>query len=172
MRKSIIFFAISILFSSPMYAQIESPVKPEREEKTVTMTQQKMVEIVQELVSETEGTANNLSFLHDGITITMVSDVAADRMRLVASVIDVEQLNEEQILATLVSNYHLALDARYAIGGTVLYATYIHPLSPLTKEQLLSGIRQVATLSKTFGSSYTSGEMTFGVQVEEDSVEI
>jgi len=126
------------------------------------MTQATMVEIVKELVGETEGSAGNLSFTYEGIAITMVSDVAADRMRLVAAVIGAEQLEQEQLIATLVSNYHLALDARYAIGGNVLYSTYIHPLSPLSKEQLLSGIRQVASLSKT----------TFGVQIEDERVEI
>ena len=136
------------------------------------MTQAGMVEVIKELVGETEGPDNNLSFTYDGIAITMVSDVNADRMRLLAAVIDVEQLDEEQIFATLVSNYHLALDARYAIGGDVLYSTYIHPLSPLTKEQLLSGVRQVANLSKTFGSTYSSGEMSFGVQIQDERLDI
>lgn len=170
MRKLLFLIILSGLLATISYAQTQSA--PESSQDDSRMTQARMIEIVKELVGETDGPDNSLSFTYDGIAITMVSDINADRMRLVAAVIDAEQLNEEQILATLVSNYHLALDARYAIGGNVLYSTYIHPLSPLTKEQLLSGVRQVASLSKTFGSGYTSGELSFGVQLQEERLDI
>jgi len=89
-------------------------------------------------------------------------------MRLVSPVIEASNMSEQQIIASLVSNYHLALDARYAIGSGVLFSTYIHPLAELTESQLISAVRQVATLSKTFGTTYTSGELSFGVQAEEE----
>jgi len=172
MKKLATLLLLSSLFAGFSYAQTSDSPDPTPEFKETQMTQARMVEIIRELVEETEGPDNSLSFTYDGIAITMVSDVNANRMRLLAAVIDAEQLAEEQMLATLVSNYHLALDARYAIGGNVLYSTYIHPLSPLTKEQLLSGVRQVANLSKTFGSTYSSGEMSFGVQIQEERLDI
>ena len=134
MQKFAFLLLLSSLFIAFTHAQTSRSPIPESELREPKMTQARMVEIVKELVEETEGPDNSLSFVYDGIAITMVSDVNANRMRLLAAVIDVEQLTEEQILATLVSNYHLALDARYAIGGNVLYSTYIHPLSPLTKD--------------------------------------
>ena len=167
MQKNAVLLILLSLYMAFSQAQTNQIQSPEAQQSEPQMTQAQMVEIIKELVEETEGPDNSLSFNYEGISITLVSDVNANRMRLVAAVIGVDQLNEEQIMATLVSNYHLALDARYAIGGNVLYSTYIHPLSPLTKEQLLSGVRQVANLIKTFGSSYTSGEMSFGVQTQE-----
>ena len=62
----------------------------------------------------------------------------------------------------MVSNFHLALDARYAIAKGVLYAAYIHPLKELTEQQLQSAVIQVSTLRLTFGTTYTSGALTFG----------
>ena len=94
----------------------------------------------------------------------MISDTAANRMRLASAVVNASDMSDEQIISSLVSNYHLALDARYAIGNGVLFSTYIHPMAELTKTQLLSAIRQVSTLNKTFGTSYTSGELSFAVQ--------
>ena len=71
-------------------------------------------------------------------------------------------LSDDHLRAAMVSNFHLALDARYAIGNGVLYATYIHPLRELTKDQLQSAVRQVSNLKTTFGSTYTSGELQYG----------
>jgi len=137
------------------------------------MTQAKMANIIKELVDETQGPDNNLSFVYDGVSISMVSDDNANRMRLVTPITAASEMSEQQVIATLVSNFHLALDARYAIGNGVLFSTYIHPLAELSRDQLISAVRQVSTLSKTFGSSYTSGELTFGVQTpEEERIEI
>jgi len=93
-------------------------------------------------------------------------------MRIVAPVIEATQLTEEQILSSMISNYHLALDARYAIGDGILYSVYIHPLAELTETQLVSAVRQVATLRNTFGNGYTSGELTFGVEAQEERLDI
>jgi hypothetical protein len=37
----------------------------------------------------------------------------------------------------------------------------IHPLSPLTKEQVVSAIKQVAAARESFGDSYSSGTLFF-----------
>jgi hypothetical protein len=106
----------------------------------------------------------SITFTYDGAQLIAMVAEEANRMRLVSPVISATDLNEAQLAATLVSNYHLALDARYAVGDGVLYSAYIHPLKELTVQQLISAIRQVATLRNTFGTSYTSGELSFGIQ--------
>ncbi len=60
------------------------------------------------------------------------------------------------------TNFHSALDARYVTSNGLVYAAYIHPLSPLRREEILSVLRQVAELVKTFGTPYSSGELSFG----------
>ena len=60
-------------------------------------------------------------------------------MRLISPVIaDYEQAwSRLRLMLLLISNFHLALDARYAVSDGYLYAAFIHPLSrTLTPEQL------------------------------------
>ncbi len=164
------FFAIALTIVSALSAanahgQATEPAEPENEAtREAPMTQSRLADIVKNLVDETQGSGNVLAFNYEGVNITMVSDAAANRMRLIAPVIEADKLTEQQVAATLVSNYHLALDARYAIGDGVLVSTFIHPLAELTRSQLLSAIRQVANLKKTFGTTYSSGELSYGVQ--------
>jgi len=176
MKLATLLISASIFWGSHVHAQSEEPTRPLSEPETApraVMTQSEMAKIIKELVEETQGSDNNLSFIYDGVTITMVSDARANRMRLVSPVIEAGNMSDQQVIASLVSNYHLALDARYAIGSGVLFSTYIHPMAELTKNQLLSAVRQVATLSKTFGTTYTSGELSFGVEAaEEERIEI
>ena len=97
-----------------------------------------------------------------GVTVTVITDVRADRMRMVAPVASVSELSSEHVQAILVANFHTALDARYAVGEGVLFSTFIHRLSTLHELDVESGVRQTATLAATFGSSYSSGELIFG----------
>ena len=144
--------------------QPESLTEPET--TSAGMTQSELKKIITEIAENVQGSANNITFYYNGANMALLSNVAANRMRIIAPVISAKDMSEQQILASLVSNYHLALDARYAIGDGVLYSVYIHPLKELTDEQLVSAVRQVATLRNTFGTSYTSGELSFGIQTQ------
>lgn len=132
------------------------------------MTQEQMATIIAELSDTYQsgdgGSLSNIQFVYNDVAMALVSDAANNRMRIIAPVAEADKLSQEHLLASMVSNFHLALDARYAIGNGVLYSTYIHPLKELTKEQLISAVRQVATLKSTFGTSYTSGELSYGSQ--------
>lgn len=129
------------------------------------MSPNRLIETISSLGKDVVVNKNgNITFTYDGAQLIAMVAEEANRMRLVSPVISATDLNEAQLAATLVSNYHLALDARYAVGDGVLYSAYIHPLKELTMQQLISAIRQVATLRNTFGTSYTSGELSFGIQ--------
>lgn len=135
---------------------------------TTGMTQTELKKIITEIAENVQGSPDHITFYYNGANMELLSNVPANRMRIIAPVVSAKGMNEQQILASLVSNYHLALDARYAIGDGVLYSVYIHPLKELTDEQLVSAVRQVATLRNTFGTSYTSGELSFGVQAQKE----
>lgn len=169
-----------LIFATATFAQANDDDKPivpapelsDAEKQTSGMTQEKMADIARELAGEIQGPPNNFTFSHNGVPITVVSDAKANRMRILAPIIGIEQLTEEHYLKTMIANFHLALDARYAIGGSMLYSTFIHPMQELTKTQLLSAIRQVSTLRSTFGSTYTSGELSFGLQAPDEKLSI
>jgi len=129
-----------------------------------TMSMDKIKEIIAKIDEAVEEENGNLTFHYDGAPLMLISDETVDRMRIVSPVIEASQMTQEQIVASLISNYHLALDARYAIGGGILYSAYIHPLADLTEKQLVSAVRQVASLRNTFGQGYSSGELSFGAQ--------
>jgi len=53
------------------------------------------------------------------------------------------------------------LDARYCIANGVLWSAFIHQLSILTDEELLSGLAQALTAAASFGTTYSSGALIF-----------
>ena len=160
-RRLMVVLLLSLFVSVSSVAQEENSNPPEKTYR-VDMTQQAMAEIITELVGEYQGTPNNLQFIYNDVPMALVSDEGNNRMRLFAPITSVDNLSEELLQAAMVSNFHLALDARYAIGNGILYATYIHPLKELTKEQVQSAVRQVSSLRSTFGSTFTSGELLYG----------
>jgi hypothetical protein len=105
---------------------------------------------------------NGATFTIDGITVTLVFDVRADRMRLISGITSDEGLEQAQLHRLMQANFDSALDARYAIAQGTVWSTFIHPLSSLTQDDFISGIAQTVTLVKTFGTTFTSGAFVFG----------
>ena len=68
----------------------------------------------------------------------------------------------EELMRVMQANFDAALDARYAVAQGRLWSVFIHPLGDLNKDEFLSGLGQVVNLALTYGSSYTSGALTFG----------
>ena len=60
------------------------------------------------------------------------------------------------------ANFHSALDARYAVSEGIVYALFLHPISSLTPQQIVSALDQVVSLVTTFGTSFSSGQLQFG----------
>lgn len=125
------------------------------------MTQQRLHQIIAATGSNVRVEGNAVAFQLGEVTLLCISDPNADRMRIIAPVKRVEEASAEEILAAMQANFHTALDARYAISHGVIYAAFIHPLSPLTAEQVVSAIRQVASAHATFGDSYSGGTLFF-----------
>lgn len=103
-----------------------------------------------------------VQFIYREVMMALVTNTRFDRMRIVAPIIEIEEMTEDQLMAVLEANYHTALDARYASSDGVLYAAFIHPLSPLTDGEFQDALGQVASLVRTFGSTYSSGSIRFG----------
>ena len=96
------------------------------------------------------------------ISVIVLADPNANRMRIFSPVINAEELTSEQMQRMMLANFHTTLDARYAIANSgIVVSTVIHPLSSLQERDLLSALNQVSSLATTFGSSYTSGEQLF-----------
>lgn len=132
-----------------------------QEAPRAAMTQQRLHEIIAATGSNVRVDGNVVAFQFGEVALLCISDPNADRMRIITPVKRVEEASSEEILAAMSANFHSALDARYAISQGVIFAAFIHPLSPLTAEQVVSAIRQVASARATFGDSYSGGTLFF-----------
>ena len=91
----------------------------------------------------------------------VIADPAADRMRAIAPIREVEGIAPEDLHRMMQANFDSALDGRYAIAQGTLWAAFIHPLSPLEKNEFISGLGQVVNLAKSYGTLYSGGALTF-----------
>ena len=149
-----IFFSTIILFVVAANAG-EAPV-------STPMTQERLHDLILEVGADVLISANVVRFSYDGANLLCISDAAADRMRIISPIVELSETDSEQLLLALAANFHSVLDARYALSDGVIYAAYIHPLGPLSDEEVISAIRQVARARNTFGDEYSSGELFFG----------
>ena len=128
------------------------------------MSQEALAELIHAIDPEATGPPGGLEFTHDRVKMVCISDATHGRMRIIAPVRAVSDLSGSQVAAVLEANYHSALDARYGTSQGIVYAAFIHPLAPLSPEEVWSAVQQVANLVHTFGSTYSSGELVFNEQ--------
>ncbi|NNL18873.1 MAG: hypothetical protein HKP37_09060 [Boseongicola sp.] len=144
-------FALT-LTASPMLAQ-ETPDG---------MTPGRLLDILLALDPETQPAGNGVALTIEGVPMLVVVDPLADRMRAMVSIRSVEGMSAEDLERVMQANFDTALDARYAVANGRLWGVYIHPLSPLRDEQLISGIGQTVNLALTYGSLFTGGALSYG----------
>ncbi|MEO0509568.1 MAG: hypothetical protein AAF065_06890 [Verrucomicrobiota bacterium] len=127
------------------------------------MTGASLESIIREVaVEDVNVNGNIIEFAFQGVSLVCIYDQTHNRMRIISPIVDYAEITNEQKDRMMQSNFHSALDARYASSGGVLYSAYIHPLASLSREDVLSAIYQVASLSLSFGKEYSSGILTFG----------
>ncbi|EDM79427.1 hypothetical protein PPSIR1_34912 [Plesiocystis pacifica SIR-1] len=133
-----------------------------------------LLEALAELIARTcddfQRSETHWQFVHGGIPMACLFDREHDRMRFVAPITELENLDEATKDAVLEANFHSALDARYGSSNGLLFAAFVHPLSSLDLDLAHSALSQVASLVHTFGTYYSSGHLEFlvpGHEVEE-----
>jgi len=136
-----------------------------------TMTQDAMEKTIISHVEVITQKKGYVVFMFKKVKMALVSDVKHDRMRIIAPITEYSVLTSEIKDVVMESNFHSALDARYAVSKGVLYSAYIHPMSPLTKQELESALNQVSTLALTFGSTYSSGVLIFNGKAQKPKSE-
>ncbi len=126
------------------------------------MTPAAMAELVKKFDPEAQVRNNLIAFKLQTREILIVHDEKSDRMRALTPIAPSRILNEAVLLRMAQANYDSALDARYAVADDLVWSVFIHPLSSLQQEELISAIAQVVTAAETFGATYTSGATVFG----------
>ena len=116
-----------------------------------------------ELAPNYEGGDGQWTFELYDVDMLLLTDEAHDRVRLISPVADASVLEPGQLRTLMEANFDRALDAKYAIWRDAVWATFVHPLSELTKSELRNAIRQVANLRRNYGGSYSSTELLYRV---------
>ena len=121
-----------------------------------------LLTIITTIDAEAQLVGNGATFTIDDTVVTLVFDINADRMRLFSQIAPSDGLSGPQLRRLMQANFDTALDARYAVAQGQLWSTYMHPLTSLTQDDFVSALAQTVTLVKTYGTTYSSGAMSFG----------
>ncbi|MGJ8618064.1 MAG: hypothetical protein ACSHWS_14575 [Sulfitobacter sp.] len=148
-------FALILL---PGVALSQDPLGPSEP----PMSLERLGDIVRALDPDLVVRGPALEFTLDDIPVVVIADARADRMRAMVPIASAEGLTPDDMMRMMQANFDSALDARYAVAHGRLWGVFIHPLSPLEKDQFLSGLVQTITVAKTYGTAYTGGAAIFG----------
>ncbi|MHA7857270.1 MAG: type III secretion system chaperone family protein [Henriciella sp.] len=150
--------------AEPPTAQEETAPESSPEEEVLPTVEAAaaLLAIVTAIDEDARLTANGATFTIDDTMVTLVFDVNADRMRLFSQIRPSDGLSGPQLRRLMQANFDTALDARYAVAQGQLWSTFMHRLTSLTQEDFVSALAQTVTLVKTFGTTFSSGAMSFG----------
>ncbi len=148
--------ALMLIFLAGSLAAQETP------EAEPSMDYERLGKIIFALDPEAQPRGPGFQLTVSDVPVLVITDINADRMRAMVPIRSAEDLTPEDMQRMMQANFDSALDARYAIANGTLWAAYIHPLSPLEKDQLISGLAQTVNIAKTYGSLYSGGAQQFG----------
>ncbi len=157
--------ALALILVAQAHAEQSEPGNKAAPSETVgqAMTLDRLNELIMAVDEEAVRQNDTMWQLKvEGVQAVVVTDPSHDRMRIVVGIAQAANLDQAMLLRLLQANFDTALDARYSIARDTLWGTFIHPLSPLTDEQFLSGLGQTVNLARTFGSTFSSGALSFG----------
>ena len=126
-----------------------------------SMTTTAMGKLLESYLTDLEGEKGFWRGNRDEVPVFVFSDDEHDRMRLMAPIGVVEELDPDLLHVLLQANYDRALDARYAMRNKELWAVVVHPLATLATDDLPSMFDQVVMLVKNTGTTFASTELVF-----------
>ncbi|MGH7741578.1 MAG: type III secretion system chaperone [Candidatus Eiseniibacteriota bacterium] len=131
------------------------------------MTTAAISKLIESYLTELEGRSGFWRGLREQVPVYVFCDDKNDRMRLMAPVGELRELDPAVLQVLLQANYDRALDAKYALRGLEVWAVSVHPLATLAPDDFASFIEQVVKLVKNTGSTYASSDLVFLASGEE-----
>lgn len=155
----LLIFLMTILTVSSLQAQ----------KKTFDMDNEKMGKILEEegdvLAESVEG---YWQVVYHQRPILVITDQDHNRMRIISPIIKQNEMALQQYEEVLLAQFDRALDVKYALYDEILWSVFAHPLQELTEEQFKDALSQVFYAAENFGTSYTSTDIIFGGEGEEE----
>ena len=164
MKTLPVLIAIMMAATVPAWAQETSDAHKPAAAAEGSMTVARMGEIIRRLDDKARKAPNGdaWQFHVEKVPVVVVTDAGNNRMRIMIALKRADKMTLEELLRLSQANFDTALDARYAIAKGLLWATYIHPLSTLHHKQFIEGIGQTVNAAKSYGTTYSSGLLSFG----------
>lgn len=156
MKQFIIIFISILLFTTAITKSFAQKMNNE--------TIEEIIYIVADSVRGIEG---NWQFILKDRLLICVTDKNNNRMRIMTPIIEQKKLAYTDMLKLMESNFHTALDVKYAIADDLLWSVFIHPLRELSRKQVVDAIQQVYTAAHTYGTTYNSTGLNFPNRREE-----
>ncbi len=126
------------------------------------MTTAAIGKLLDSYLTELEGGDGFWRGMREDVQIFVLSDDSHDRMRIMAPIGELRELEARVLQMLLEANYDRALDAKYALRGKEVWSVSVHPLATLAPDDFASFLDQVVRLVKNTGSTYASSDLVFG----------
>ena len=140
------------LLSAPAFAQ----------EREAAMTGERIGAILKAIDQDAVQRGITTELTIDDVPIMVIVDERSDRMRAMVPIRSADGIAPEELQRMMQANFDTALDARYAVAQGRVWGVFIHPLSPLQREQLVSGLIQTVNIARSYEQAYTGGAQHFG----------
>lgn len=140
----------------------EEPAAPVEISPEVTAVLGQMDEVIKALDSKATRTGNSWQFTLEERVMLVVTDATAGRMRIITPIALIADLPEDAMQRLMQANFDTALDARYAVAQDLVWGAFLHPLDTLTQRDFASGILQTHSIGETFGTTFSSGAISYG----------
>ena len=154
--------ALFILLTGAAFAQDDQTTIDPPAECEPPMTMARIAQIIRVIDPEAVAQGTAIQFTIADIPVVLIADPLADRMRAMVPIRAADGLDAEELMRLMQANFDSALDARYAVAQGRLWGVFIHPLSPLKSDQLVSGLAQTVNVARTYGQTYSGGAQVFG----------
>ncbi len=161
MKQIIVAICLALGLFFPTHG-LTQEAEPPAELVEPPMSIERMAEILTALDPELLRNGPSFQLTLADIPVLVISDPQADRMRAMVPIRSADGLEPDELMRLMQANFDTALDARYAVAQGRLWGVFIHPLSPLKREQLISGLVQTINVARTYGQSYSGGAQVFG----------
>lgn len=125
------------------------------------MTPSKLGAILEKISDSIVSQKTQWRFIIKNVPFITIADSTHNRMRIMSPIVESDKLSEELKTASLMANFHTALDVKYAISDNVLWSVFIHPLMELTEDQVLDAVSQVYYAKVNFGTTFSSTSLVF-----------
>src|SRR5437870_1171271 len=110
------------------------------------MTTAAISKLLESYLTDVEGQPGFWRGVRNEVQLFVLSDESHDRMRIMAPIGELQELEPQVLQLLLQANYDRALDAKYAMRGKEVWSVSVHPLATLAPDDFASFLDQVVSL--------------------------